>query len=55
MNPVSPQVRLCRMEAAHLESRRHLDLLRLQIEGRAEPIIITQKANAASCSGQAAR
>lgn len=50
MNPISPQVRLSRMEAAHRETRRHLDLLRRQIEGGAERITVTQKTKATNRS-----
>lgn len=48
MTPVSSLVLLSRMEAARRETRRHLDLLRRQIEGRAERITITQKAKASN-------
>jgi len=34
------------MEAAHRETRRHLGLLRRQIEDRVEPITVTLKAKA---------
>ena len=37
---------LLRMEAARRETRRHLDLVQRQIEGRAERMTITEKAKA---------
>lgn len=50
MNPISPQVRLSRMEAAHRETCRHLDLLRRQIEGRAGRMTVTRKTKATNRS-----
>ncbi len=46
MKPVNPRVLLKRMEAAHRDTRRHLDLVHRQIACRAERITITQKAKA---------
>lgn len=44
MKPMSPRILLTRMEAAHRETRHHLDRVHRQIAGRAERIAITQKA-----------
>lgn len=46
MTSISPLVLLSRMKAARRETRHHLDLVRRQIEGRAERITVTQKAKA---------
>lgn len=46
MKPISPRVLLTRMEAAHRETRHHLDRVHRQIAGRAERIAMTQKAKA---------
>ena len=40
------RTRLLRMEAARRETRRHLDHVQRQIEGRAERMTITEKAKA---------
>ncbi|MDH2092237.1 hypothetical protein N5K21_26300 [Rhizobium pusense] len=48
MSTTRAQARVVRMEAARRETRHHLDLVRRQIEGRAERITVTEKAKARS-------
>ncbi|MBB2687785.1 UNVERIFIED_ORG: hypothetical protein GGD47_005428 [Rhizobium etli] len=48
MAPVSPRALLTTMEAAHRQTRQHLDLVPRQIAGRAERLTITRKAKARS-------
>lgn len=54
MNPISTHVLLSRMEAAHWETRRHLDLLRRHIEGRAKRITVTLKTKVTNRSHRSA-
>lgn len=46
MTPANPRVLLNRMEAAHRETRYHLDRVHRQIAGRAERIAVTQNTKA---------